>query len=75
MFCFHFIQEFQNAAADRPFNLEAAIKSVEKMSNELKKLNGSSELITQLNKKLFKALFKKCEVVNGLYFLRGTAVF
>ncbi|XP_074459690.1 A-type potassium channel modulatory protein KCNIP1 isoform X1 [Larus michahellis] len=30
---------FKNAAADRQFDLEAAIKNVEKMSNELKKLN------------------------------------
>ncbi|XP_021144560.2 putative uncharacterized protein C5orf58 homolog [Columba livia] len=39
------LNEFQNAAADRPFNLEAAIKSVEKMSNELKKLNVESQLL------------------------------
>ncbi|OPJ88274.1 hypothetical protein AV530_008256 [Patagioenas fasciata monilis] len=39
------LNEFQNAAADRQFNLEAAIKSVEKMSNELKKLNVESQLL------------------------------
>lgn len=57
MFCFYFIQAFKNTAADQQFNLEAAIKNVDKMSNELKKLNGNSEFIIQLNKKLFKALF------------------
>lgn len=57
MFCFYFIQAFENAAADQQFNLEVAIKNVDKMSNELKKLNGNSEFIIQLNKKSFKALF------------------
>ncbi|XP_063205124.1 putative uncharacterized protein C5orf58 homolog [Chroicocephalus ridibundus] len=36
---------FKNAAADRQFDLEAAIKNVEKMSNELKKLNVESQLL------------------------------
>jgi len=36
---------FKNEAANQQFNLEAAIKSVDKMSNELKKLNGNSEFI------------------------------
>lgn len=57
MFCFYFIQVFKNAASDQQFNLEAAIKNVDKMSSELKKLNGNSEFIVQLNKKLFKASF------------------
>lgn len=48
---------FKNAASDQQFNLEAAIKNVDKMSSELKKLNGNSEFIVQLNKKLFKASF------------------
>lgn len=45
MFCFYFIQVFRNDAADKQFNLEAAIKNVDKMSDELKKLNGNSEFI------------------------------
>jgi len=53
-FCICFIQAFKSAAADQQFNLEAAIKNVDKMSNELKKLNGNSEFIFQLNKKLPK---------------------
>lgn len=36
---------FKNDAANQQFNLEAAIKNVDKMSNELKKLNGNSEFI------------------------------
>lgn len=55
MFCFCFLQVFKNATADRQFNLEAAIKNVNKMSQELKKLNGNSEFITQLNEQLLKA--------------------
>lgn len=56
MFCFYIKQVSKNVVADRQFDLEAAIKDVEKMSNELKKLNGNSEFINKLNKKLFKAL-------------------
>lgn len=45
MFWFFFIQMLKNDAANQQFNLEAAIKNVDKMSNELKKLNGNSEFI------------------------------
>lgn len=56
MFCFYIKQVSKNVVADRQFDLEAAIKDAEKMSNELKKLNGNSEFINKLNKKLFKTL-------------------
>eukprot|EP00075_Anas_platyrhynchos_P035192 XP_027324445.1 putative uncharacterized protein C5orf58 homolog isoform X1 [Anas platyrhynchos] len=36
---------FRNDAADQQFNLEAAIKNVGKMSDELKKLNVESQLL------------------------------
>ncbi|XP_047920687.1 putative uncharacterized protein C5orf58 homolog isoform X4 [Anser cygnoides] len=36
---------FRNDAADQQFNLEAAIKNVDRMSNELKKLNVESQLL------------------------------
>ncbi|CAM9457759.1 unnamed protein product [Bubo scandiacus] len=36
---------FKNDDADQQFNLEAAIKNVDKMSNELKKLNVESQLL------------------------------
>ncbi|XP_021266622.1 putative uncharacterized protein C5orf58 homolog [Numida meleagris] len=36
---------FKNDAANQQFNLEAAIKNVDKMSNELKKLNVESQLL------------------------------
>ncbi|XP_072204302.1 putative uncharacterized protein C5orf58 homolog [Excalfactoria chinensis] len=36
---------FKTDAADQQFNLEAAIKNVDKMSNELKKLNVESQLL------------------------------
>ncbi|KAM9604027.1 uncharacterized protein C5orf58 homolog isoform 1-T1 [Morphnus guianensis] len=39
------LKAFKNTAADRQFNLEAAIKNVDKMSNELKKLNVESQLL------------------------------
>ncbi|XP_040429061.1 putative uncharacterized protein C5orf58 homolog isoform X1 [Cygnus olor] len=36
---------FRNDAADQQFNLEAAVKNVDRMSNELKKLNVESQLL------------------------------
>ncbi|KAM6055844.1 uncharacterized protein C5orf58 homolog isoform 1-T5 [Theristicus caerulescens] len=39
------LNAFKNAAADQQFNLEAAIKNVNKMSDELKKLNVESQLL------------------------------
>lgn len=55
MFCSYFMQVIKNS--DGQFNLEAAIKNVDTMSNELKKINGNSDFTIQLNKKLFKTLF------------------
>lgn len=44
-----FLQRFKNVA-DQEFSLEAAIKSIDKMSCELKKLNGNSEFIVKKKK-------------------------
>lgn len=55
MFCSYFIQVIKNSNGQ--FNLEAAIKNVETMSNELKKINGNSESTIQLNKKLCETFF------------------
>lgn len=68
MFSFYFVQVFKNAATEQQFNLEAAIKNVEKMSSELRKLNGNSHFIIQINKKLLKALFFKSMLVTVTWF-------
>lgn len=45
----YFIQVIKNS--DGQFNLEAAIKNIDTMSNELKKINGNSDFTMQLNTK------------------------
>lgn len=55
MFWSYFIQVIKNS--DGQFNLEGAIKNVDTMSNELKKINGNSDSTTQLNTKLCKTFF------------------
>lgn len=66
---------FKNDATDQQFNLEAAIKNVDKMSNELKKLNGNFEVISQLNRKMLRNCLKECAVMNGSCFLCHRAFF
>lgn len=51
----YFIQVIKNSNGQ--FNLEAAIKNVDTMSDELKKINGNSESTIELNKKLCKTFF------------------
>ncbi|KAF2986064.1 hypothetical protein EK904_002222, partial [Melospiza melodia maxima] len=48
--------------SDGQFNLEAAIKNVDTMSNELKKINGNSDFTIQLNTKLCKTLLEESAV-------------
>lgn len=45
----YFIQVIKNS--DGQFNLEAAIKNIDTMSKELKKINGNSDFTMQLNTK------------------------
>lgn len=60
MFCSYFIQVIKNS--DGQFNLEAAIKNVDTMCNELKKINGNSDFTIQLNTKLCKTFFSESAV-------------
>lgn len=62
----YFIQVIKNS--DGQFNLEAAIKNIDTMSNELKKINGNSDFTMQLNTKtVWDILLRVCSC-SGLVF-------